>query len=89
MTDQELNDIEELTNAATPGPWYQRHDGWTVRQGAYEDEVRGPIIAHTMTQGGDVEKQVNDSAFIAESRQFVPALIAEVRRLRERLTGGA
>lgn len=71
----DLDAIERRTGAATPGPWTAEHRGFDV----YE----------TQTDHGDVVAEAglstNDAAFIAAARSDVPALVAEVRRLRQQL----
>lgn len=94
ITDEELDAMEKRANLATPGPWKKanittptkharvrlsicRIDGMQVKEVIARD-VRGP-------NGWDEgEKAIgNDAAFIANARDDVPALIAEVRRLRK------
>lgn len=77
MTDDELNRLQALADEATAGPW---------TAAATVDEYGQRL--HTvdvlpLTTFGEIE--LNDAAFIAASRDAVPALIAEVRRLRELL----
>lgn len=70
MTDQELAAIEARVNAATAGPWeaYCNYDEcWTLD---------GPIA-----NGPDMMPK-GDAIFIAHARTDVPALVAEVRRLK-------
>ena len=75
MTDDELDAIEARCNKATPQDWYAVTDiggeSW-VAFGASED-----IVADNCA--------LDDAVFIAAARADVPALIAEVRRLREEL----
>ena len=73
MNEQRLKEIEDRTNAATPGPWDM--DGSGV-YGAGETEV---VTFTDYLPIGD------DADFIAYARQDIPDLIAEVRRLREEL----
>lgn len=79
MTDDELNAIEQRANAATPGPWVDtdprhiRHAEPNIYAGDYE-------VADVYDNNG-----CDDSSFIAHARQDIPALIAEIRRLRAAL----
>ena len=67
---EQLNAIKERAAKATPGPWYHnRHNEITTPNGAR--------LAQTVT-GLDAE-------FIATAREDVPALVAEVERLRAEL----
>jgi hypothetical protein len=70
MTDEELDRLEALAKAATQGPW-------TVDDHESAEHVHGPgpVPAATAIRH-------EDAAFIAASRDAVPRLVAEVRRLR-------
>lgn len=87
MSDDELKAIEERANAATPGPWI-----WE------EEDRHGFAMPRLLGGGGRVcdfgdatpyenssgaEPGDNDKAFIAAARSDIPALVAEVRRLRD------
>jgi hypothetical protein len=83
VTETELNELQKLADAATPGPWFV--DGCSmccgVSQGSsYRD--RGHAI-----DGGAGDWLTVDATFVAKARTAVPALIAEVRRLRSVLKG--
>ncbi|WP_328885362.1 hypothetical protein [Streptomyces sp. NBC_00316] len=101
LTDEELAEIEELTEATTPGPWYFRSldDDWAmslVAVSTLPDTGRGErwpdfdhhqIVAATLVQQpryvdvADARWDEN-ARFIANARQDIPRLIAEIRRLR-------
>jgi hypothetical protein len=104
MTEQELAEIGDLADAATPGPWYVRHldDDYAMNLVAVSTtpdsgrNERWPgfdhheIVAATLVQQPryvDVadERWDENAHFIADARQSVPRLIAEVRRLRHLL----
>jgi hypothetical protein len=72
MSEEELAKIEARANAATPAPW---------------DFHKGDLYLNSNTSSGvsDAFLEHVDLNFIAHSRQDVPALIAEVRRLRKLL----
>jgi hypothetical protein len=79
LTPAEVAAALKLCEAATPGPWVQRSDGWTVRT---EDEQH--MITHTMTGNTrSVEQQVNDSDFIAAARTLLPRALKDWMALRE------
>lgn len=76
MTDEELNAIEERAKKATPGPWLLDDtigaDHHVYTRGYTNDwafDVHGP-------------NAFEDGEFIAGARKDVPALLAEVRRLK-------
>jgi hypothetical protein len=73
MTEDELIRLEALANAATAGPWVVHVNGNTVRSYA----INGVCSGMSYKNG--------NADFIAASRIAVPALIAEVRRLRAEL----
>lgn len=78
MTQDELDRLEALAKAATPGPWYQVYEGssdWTVY--GPDDDVKSVANLHRWHQ-----VECPDAAFIVAARDAVPALVAEVRRLR-------
>lgn len=82
----ELDAIEARANAATPGPWTTERPTKT-----YEGFRCGVTIAATYGRqciyadppGG--QAPAADQRFIAAARADVPALVAEVRRLRDKL----
>lgn len=80
MNDAELNAIRTRDAAATPGPWF------SGPMGGYE------AIAHSALERGvgyeDVlcnENRVANGVFCAHARSDIPALLAEVARLRRLL----
>ena len=86
MTPMELAEIEARANAATPGPWEvgvlrRECDHPTTNQFTEERSVFPPL-----GESGPValaaEGEHENGAFIAHARTDVPALIAEVKRLR-------
>lgn len=83
MTEEELARLEELASKATPGPWEwvagsDALHATTVPHEWHEDETAKIIVtdSHVYPPHGA------DAAFIAAAREAVPALLAEVRRLR-------
>lgn len=78
MTEQELQAIEARANAATPGPWYYAYEGssdWSVFQDG--TDTRPVASLHRWHKA-----ECPEAVFIAHARQDIPALVAEVRRLR-------
>ena len=75
MTDDELLTIEALADAATMGPWQERYRPGSA---GYDVARRGSTALV-----GSLPMLKQDAAFIAAARTAVPALIAEVRRLRD------
>ena len=76
MDINEINDIKERCEKATPGPWKSYIEG--------RDHTSGSSFIRTA--GEDIEltgATTNDQDFIAAARQDVPALIEEVYRLRQ------
>jgi hypothetical protein len=88
----DLDAVEARAKAATPGPW-KMHDeahwtdmmacGYDFKQ-AYGDALPDRYYA-TGPEVLACEQAEADSAFIAHARADVPALVREVRRLREAL----
>lgn len=86
VTEDELKEIEKLCENAIPGPWQFNLADEKRRPSSVS--LRGPeqLIYHTRF---DVElpETVYDHnmtvMFIAKSRELIPSLIAEIRRLQE------
>jgi len=81
MTEQELQEIKERSEKATPGPWTYV-PGELIEDGAdsyYEDapNIKGPFTVDMDEYWALGE---NNADFIAHSREDVPALLAEVER---------
>jgi hypothetical protein len=85
LTDEELAELERLAAAATPGPWIANIE---------EEEPIGGDSMIELGLPGDFppdmyvfhDRRIAPSAdikFIAAARNYVPRLIAELRRLRE------
>lgn len=92
MTESKLKAIEERAEKATPAPWQHGFDDGSGRVTKDADWPQGAYIVRgddTIVTGGNFEgiacgvEELADADFIAHARQDVPALIAEVRRLRE------
>ena len=86
MTDQELDEIEARAAAAAPAPWMRNGKtsaGWRIDDA---DPTRVGI-SFILTPTAIVPRDEN-AVFIAEARQDVPALVAEVRRLKAALAAG-
>lgn len=78
LTDDHLSEIERRCELATDGPWRSFVEG--------RDQMSGSDFIQTA--GDDVYLSGathEDQDFIAAARQDVPALIAEVRRLKRLL----
>lgn len=96
MTDLDLDAIEARANAATDGPWVVKHEpAWeadnvqhpdVITVGAQmweaDDEPMTVCLVSTDHEDDPVDVLL-DAEFIAHARTDVPALVAEVRRLRE------
>jgi len=74
MTDAELDAIEARCRAATEGPWAWDDHGWIF-----------PTAAFTSCVIADNAAAPEDMTFIAHARTDVPALLAEVKSLREQV----
>jgi hypothetical protein len=87
MMPLDLDALEGLAKAATPGPWKSERgiEGWCVETEAAKDKDGGQHVAcYCFAEAGYVPDA--DAAFIAAMNpQTVLALIAEVRELRSTL----
>jgi len=86
MTQEQLDAIRERVEVATDGPWavdsddpsyiiYSERGGWD-----------GLVIAQVADQDGALFPVEHNGALIANAPQDLTDLLAEVERLRERLT---
>jgi hypothetical protein len=80
VSDERLAEIEQRCAAATPGPW-------EVRWGYYVHVPGDPFSLATVVSCQTVpadrrEEHEANARLIAHAREDVPALLAEVRRLR-------
>lgn len=90
MTLEELGEIEARAESATDGPWHHYRDVAGLPDipvvGCYDDARRDYVaICDCWGQDFDVPRDRDyraDADFIAHAREDVPALVAEVRRLR-------
>jgi len=81
MTDAEMAELEKLCAEASQGPWWAVESGGDFR---VEDKAGAAIAAWTHAYPeGAIPIDPCDAQFIAAARQAVPALIAEVRKLRD------
>lgn len=87
MTDEQLAALETMAAAATPGPWTTgiwftgpcgEYNGGTVVYG----DGRTIAVFHQDYQSSS---DYDNAEFVAAARAAVPALVAEVRRLRAEL----
>lgn len=83
LTTQQLTDIEARTNAATPGPWCT--DAWEIYQGTEYQPGLSMWIGETCRGTSTPEQDQADAAFVAAARTDVPALLADLRRARDRV----
>lgn len=84
ITQETLNRLKELEAKATPGPWEPFTEYWCNPQGPDTRTGCGPIHQCYEYPGGigQSPEAEADAAFIAESRNALPALLAEIERLR-------
>ena len=83
MTQQELDALKALANAATPGPWHGDGNGGRVKYSVYgANEALVLRVDHKNAESGFLgDNAENDEAFVLAVRAAVPALLAEVERL--------
>ena len=79
MTDKELKEIENRCSKATKGPWKSMIEG--------RDHTSGDSFI--MTGGEDIYINNplfdNNQDFIANAKQDIPKLIAEIRKLKSKM----
>lgn len=79
MTQKELDAIKALANAATYGPWEYDSSSDNIQTSDYQY-----TIGHVRGYGGNTDMESN-AQFIASARTDIPALVAEIERLRKEL----
>lgn len=90
MTDPlDLTTVQELTDKATPLPWYANVDdlvgGWCVQNvDLPASQVNRETTPHARYIADFVMTE-DDAAFIAAARSLVPALVQALREAREQL----
>ena len=77
LTQERLDAIQARVDGATNGPWGCYGDGAheVFDAGEYGDGDRGEVVAAVIDR-------LSDAVFIANAREDIPALLAEVQRLR-------
>jgi len=94
MTPEQLNAIKERASKATVGPWVtaEEIDGvysgmkTVVRSTDPPSRWSSRIVSVGQTRRHVKEDAENNAEFIAQARQDIPALIAEVERLKSALS---
>lgn len=89
--DLDLDVIEARERDATPGPWVEcGHDRGVCQCRMVRDDNCTVALAvantdenYTLGEGWLAERAKRNATFIAHARTDIPALVAEVRRLRE------
>ena len=83
MTAAELDAIEQRAHAATEGPWEAGTGDGDPRPHVWTSRSTGCVAHITYVVPNDYgDVRPDDAEFIAHARDDVPALLAEVRRLR-------
>lgn len=87
MNQEQLNVIKQRAENATPGPWLVAPEKCGPEgQGVYESDGFGCIceVGDPYPRGNNRPQE--NMVFIANAREDVPALVAEVERLRKALS---
>lgn len=87
VTAEQLEEWKMLADAATPGPWTTEKPGMDAATGFASGVIVAAVARgrgiYANPPGGSYP--ANDRRFIAAARMAVPALAAEVERLRDLL----
>lgn len=78
LSPEKLNEIKELCEAVPVPPWFVAVKGNTVKSHQVIDGWHTPICS-------GIRPSTKIAAFIAHAREDIPALVAEVERLRAAL----
>ena len=83
MTPEELDAIEARATAATAGPWTYEGSGCIhTRATEHYDPEDEAYVLEVLRGPDDPSRHTANGRFVAAARTDVPALVAEVRRLR-------
>lgn len=82
MTDEELNEIESRASAATPGQWTAGEIGVVTTDAKISERYDQVASVLPICDRKGYCYQDGTTRFIAHARADIPALIAEVRRLK-------
>jgi hypothetical protein len=85
LSEQELAELESLTAAATPAPWVAHIEAEAPIGGESMiglDGLAGDFPPDMYVRHDSDTAPAADIKFIAAARNYVPRLLAEVRRLR-------
>jgi len=89
MLGEDLDALQRLADAATPGPWEASRGNCISGPGYAEVLKPGQVRCMAYCYGGestiDGDNLTNDVAFTLAAREAVPALIERVRELEGRL----
>jgi hypothetical protein len=94
MPEDLITRAETLLTGTTPGPWIVNREGWASISSGSDSVIHAYVDYADYAPDGcendcqaDVACSIEDREFIAAARTLVPELLAEVKRLRERLDG--
>jgi hypothetical protein len=84
LSDQELAELEALTEAATPGPWVANveEDGGLAGESMIQLGLPGDFSADMYVFHDRKTAPSADLKFIAAARNYLPRLLAELRQRR-------
>lgn len=83
LTNEEISEINARLEACTPGPWTSFFEGRDHTSGdSFIQTATQDIYIHADDYAGGGGHFCSDLDFIANSKQDIPRLIAEVERLR-------
>lgn len=89
MTPERLAEIAACADAAERGPW-EVMNGGDNRTATFIDGPEGDVLIRDWRGNGYMSEEYvwveePNAVFIAKAREYVPELVAEVRRLRAAL----
>lgn len=83
MTQERLDEIEAALNDATPGPWSAETRGHLI---THVNDADGIPIGICQECTNDATYEAPNAELIAHAPEYIAYLLAEVERLRARLT---
>ena len=94
MTPEELKEIEDRCNKATPGPWKACHEGVCSCSQVWSQSADVPVAEVARGEWGDpgfpygeIPEKISEtnSLFIAHAREDIPKLLSYIKELKSQI----
>lgn len=79
MDEKQLQELERLAQAATPGPWRHSMSGYSVKSNDPDVPIVAAVHGGPVATAKQVEQWIPNAEFIAAVRDALPALLSTLR----------